>query len=601
MDYNLTVTDPIQRNLPQSQDARSHALSLPEILSPIFEFVPSGVDGPDGWIEFRLTPFALVCRAWFIPAIRKIWRRSSPGAVIILIPSWKEFIYETEFPTTKYQKHTPEEIEELIVRNEWRRNPMRYNWIIWAKSLLSKDYNRFKFYQQYIITMADFRCSVPQMIMNAFINAPSSPFQPGVSPPFQNLSEIEWNTRVDHVQEQNSLAVLLLVSVHAQQIRCLTLDDITDVLPLASFRLPLFLSQLVCLEVVNLPFPPSPLLAVCLEALSRIKHLSCIVARCPPPSRYNDVEEPVTFNPVLYRGSFPALKALHVHWSLENVTYFFHLDNAPSNLQTLTISHGRLSSPQAMTDAFREITKRCESIKFFHCNSYSDLIGGEESFEPASGVVTYTVLESFSRLHRMEEFELTTHFNMGLTDTEIIRLVGRWRMLRLFRLIGTLGRDRVEPKPTLNVLKLLAQCCPNLHKLGLSVSLTDVPQQEQETHIPLFPVLETLAIHPGMSHCKLQTAWGLLSHPVHYGDVHYLVSACPLTCDIDCCFPFWVENYFRTENHDDDGDDDDDARRASLWQDKARFEIIRKQRECFIKKTRILEDTIRRLDSSLKH
>ncbi|KAK7678979.1 hypothetical protein QCA50_017922 [Cerrena zonata] len=580
----LMAADPIQESILQRQDARSHALSLPELLSPIFEFIPDVEPGRDGWtIKSKFTPFALVCRAWFIPAIRKIWRRSSPGAVVILIPSWKEFIYETEFPTTKYQKHTPEEIDDVVIRNGWREDRRRYDWSLWAKSLRPKDYNRFIFYQQYIITMTNFHSSVPQVIMDAFINAPSSPFQPGISQPFHNLSKIAWNLPMvspeGWPQEQISLSVLQLVSVHAQQIRSLTLDNIGIILPLAHLRVPLFLSQLVCLEDISLPFSPSPVLAVCLEALSRIKHLSRIVAIHP----FNGDN---TFNPVLYKGSFPALKTLHIRWSLEDILSFFRLDNAPTGLQTLTMYHGpasTLSSPQVMMDAFREITKRCENIEHFH-SSYDHQVW--DNFEP--DIVTFEMLEPLSRLHRIEEFELTTPFNIGLTDTEVIRLVSRWRGLRLFKLVGsTAGKHWVEPGPTTNMLKLLAQCCPDLHILRLSISfkLADVPRQEPKDHVPLFPALEILETFPGVVQ--------IFDSPPSYGGVHYLVSACPLTCEISCRFPGWVED-------NADVDADADVRQVLLWNDRAHLEILRKQRECLVKKVCTLEDIIRQLKPQLR-
>ncbi|KAK7678973.1 hypothetical protein QCA50_017916 [Cerrena zonata] len=551
------------------QSAQTRVLSIPELLLTIFEFTTSQ-STPLSFSPLSGIPrFALVCRAWTVPAVRLIWRSPPLKAIVELIPTWKTFICETEFPSRGGFVWTAEEVDGFILHCNWRKKPERFDWKAWARSLLPSHYERFMVYQQYILRLSRFEDPEYQMILDAFIRTPNSPFQPDISQPFPNLSVAVWHGDRMSValRKPHSLLTLSLLSIHAHQIRSLTFYDY-KVLTYVFDRLPLFLSTLTVLEDISLPFSISSSLAVCLEALSKCKYLSKLTST--PPDGEPEAEAS-DFRPLLYKGSFPALKTLDIWGSLENIACFFNIDHGPSKLHTLTIHYWLPFVPQVMTEAFHAIAERCEDIKDFSCES-AEL---HESSLEENSVITYKTLESFKRFRQLEVFNFSSESVLGLSDLDIVNLVDGWKSLRRLTLIGDKSPDHKDnPTPTLNVLIPLAQRCSMLQKLELSVAPRISTESDDQliSQAPSFVSLKVLAIHPLLP----DTYPGYVPSGRNPSPGSFLANICPVTCDIANCIPSWAYG----NGHVD---------RLQGWWESAQACFLRVQRKRLIARNRELE------------
>ncbi|CAL1702915.1 unnamed protein product [Somion occarium] len=516
-------------------DARARVLSTLDLLLLIFEQLTPN-DSVEHFSTRRqsesrcLAAAALVSQSWFTAAIRLLWHTSTGNDLLRLIPGWREFEDE----------HNPNVERERSMVSYHR--PLRvYEWQRWADSLRPEDYCRFMVYAQYVVRLRR-GGRYSGLILQAFVNGPSSPFRSTLSP-FPKLTELEWLVSfpgythgLGEIAKCEAPGFVPLIQIHAHQIRSLILGDDHYLRSIESL-LPSMLQQMPYLENIQLPQTLSPVLSDCFEVLSRCRYLSSISAPDSCVGRGGDNDLSASFNPSLPEGAFPALGFLELCGNISDIARFFEMEHAPRTLDKLVIYYGTpwTSTPEDIERAFQTIATKCKSLQYFKC----DLSPRGNSVDRMRGLaqdtISFEVLRPLAALTRMEKFFFKTRSSFNIGDADMAQLVQDWGRLKEMELhcrpaTASLLEEQTMTLCTLSFL-FLAMYCPFVERLSLPMSL-DAPEPETAslhyTSTPLLKVLQSLTIFPGLSWTRSEEIFETAS---------FLSDLCPNNCDISCKLP----------------------------------------------------------------
>lgn len=198
------------------------------------------------------------------------------------------------------------------------------------------------------------------------------------------------------------------------------------------------------------------------------------------------------FRPKLHEGAFPALRNLSLYASFDDISNFFQQSFAPRNLTRLYIVSGEPSTAESFGSCLKVLASSCQSLDYLQFDMATNAGSQMET------QVSYQQLAGLKDLPNLKNFEFSHMYSVSLTNEELGELFSSWASLETFFLTATDHPIASSVPLTLACLPSLAQCCPNLRRLGLYMDAT-TPVELPTTFKP-FASLEEL--RPGLSPIK---------------------------------------------------------------------------------------------------
>ena len=220
-------------------------------------------------------------------------------------------------------------------------------------------------------------------------------------------------------------------------------------------------------------------------ALSQVRSLRSITFQHSETDSIGCPDDVTVFSPSLLPGSFPNLTDLSLSLTFAAGSDLFALDFA-HQLKKLVIHSPALQEAAQIRCLLTGLSKSRRGLERLVLSSVVDaseeFLKGEDGQE--TDLVTLETLSPLLKFPSLNEFEITYHRPLKLTDSDVLDFLKQWPHLEVLRLCSE-PLFIEKPLLTPDVLPGIAERCPKLRTLALFIdsqmhrSLSRFPEADQ--------------------------------------------------------------------------------------------------------------------------
>ena len=222
----------------------------------------------------------------------------------------------------------------------------------------------------------------------------------------------------------------------------------------------------------SLTFPRFYVTTKVMEALSRMPNLAVIEFQYYDDQGCGDADDVISFTPHLEEGSFPQLWDLSLSATFDEISRFFSLEFAPTNLTLLYVDSGVIETAASIQCFLCAVADSCQLLKALAIISFrhhdSEPEDGDERYK-----ITFEHLKPVFKLGNLKNLEISHLYPLALKLEDVESFASSLPSLEAL----ILNNEPVHLQQsglTMEALRPFANHCPNLTQLGLFVDASHI-------------------------------------------------------------------------------------------------------------------------------
>lgn len=280
------------------------------------------------------------------------------------------------------------------------------------------------------------------------------------------------------------------------------------------------ISRLIKLHTVT--FPQFYLTSKITEALSVLPNLNVIEFQYLSEQGFGNVDDVMPYTPDLTENAFPTLWDYSLTAAFDDLTRFFNLEFAPTNLTSLYIDSFLLETTTSIHRLLSIVADTCQMLKLLALVSIRDVASVALADDAEQYSITFNHLKPILKLANLRSLEILHHYPLALKEEDTEIFAASWPSLESL----ILNDEPVllkESNLTAAALLPFARHCPDLIRLGLFLDTSSIETLVTPfTTLPFVPFKRLKHLSMGVSIIKDENLVAL-----------YLSHVLPLGCTID--------------------------------------------------------------------
>ncbi|KAK7678992.1 hypothetical protein QCA50_017935 [Cerrena zonata] len=414
----------------------------------------------------------LTCKHWHKHACMVMWREASCAKLLRLMP------ITLPLPDT---------------------NPY-----IWAELLHTQHYASLKRYSPYIIRLKhddqdseESSWALSAHWVEAFLWNATRALEAG-APIFPKLSTLHWHRNKntaspDEKEITASRFTNFIGRIVSPRVVSLSIDSVvTPVLP----QIVTIIEALPDLQTLSIPVPFDGDAFELFSCVSRLPKLKSFTNTSLGDVIISETLHPTTtlFTP----GAFQFLDTLKLQCHLAGAKALITAAHSPVHVKRLAFRIPDLGSTQQVHEFLAIVVEKCPNLKAFRIEFNQD--PGDTPSRPWGEKIGFTMLRPLLSLRQIESIEVCCVQDLELSQPVIEEMSLAWPKLTFLRIKSfPTETSEEEPSLTLDALLPLAQRCPNLRVLSLSLHPEPGPLavvlSSSPSQLPTFKHLERLTFY----------------------------------------------------------------------------------------------------------